>query len=77
LWGPGGPAWPARLVGAQGLLKCFLAVALLGGAVIGGAAFAQTTQPTDRAATASTGQPAHAQMALKLMGLNIYNEANE
>jgi len=65
-------------------MKSILAVALLGAAVIGGAAFAQSTQPADRAATATTGQPAHAQMALKgswraskLMGLNVYNEANE
>ena len=65
-------------------MKSVLAVALLGAAVIGGAAFAQSTQPADRAATATTGQPAHAQMALKgswraskLMGLNVYNEANE
>ena len=65
-------------------MKSVLAVALLGDAVIGGAAFAQSTQPADRAATATTGQPAHAQMALKgswraskLMGLNVYNEANE
>jgi sporulation protein YlmC with PRC-barrel domain len=52
--------------------------------VIGGAAFAQSTQPADRASNATTGQPAHAKMALKgswraskLMGLNVYNEANE
>lgn len=64
-------------------MKSFLAVALLGTAVIGGAAFAQSTQP-DRAAPAATAQPADAKMALKgnwraskLMGLNVYNEANE
>ncbi|MET3973552.1 PRC-barrel domain-containing protein [Bradyrhizobium sp. S3.9.1] len=64
-------------------MKSFLAVALLGTAVIGGAAFAQSTQPADRAAPAATAQPAD-RMALKgnwraskLMGLNVYNEANE
>ncbi|MCS3447307.1 MULTISPECIES: PRC-barrel domain-containing protein [Bradyrhizobium] len=65
-------------------MKSFLAVALLGTAVIGGGAFAQSTQPADRAAPAVTGQPADAKMALKgnwraskLIGLNVYNEANE
>lgn len=64
-------------------MKSSLAVALLGTAVIGGAAFAQSTQPADRAAPAATAQPAD-KMALKgnwraskLMGLNVYNEANE
>lgn len=64
-------------------MKSFLAVALLGTAVIGGAAFAQSTQPADRAAPAATAA-ADAKMALKgnwraskLMGLNVYNEANE
>ena len=65
-------------------MKSFLSVALLGAAVIGGSAFAQSTQPADRAAPAVTGQPSNAKMALKgswraskLMGLNVYNEANE
>ncbi|WP_314959309.1 PRC-barrel domain-containing protein [Bradyrhizobium cosmicum] len=65
-------------------MKNLFAVALLGTAVIGGAAFAQSTQPVDRAAPAATAQPADAKMALKgnwraskLMGLNVYNEANE
>lgn len=65
-------------------MKSFLAVALLGTALIGGAAFAQSSQPADRAAPAATAQPADAKMALKgnwraskLMGLNVYNEANE
>lgn len=65
-------------------MKSFLAVALLGTALIGGAAFAQSTQPADRAAPAAKAQPADAKMALKgnwraskLMGLNVYNEANE
>jgi sporulation protein YlmC with PRC-barrel domain len=65
-------------------MKNFLAVALLGTAVIGSAAFAQSTQPADRAAPSANAQPAEAKMALKgnwraskLMGLNVYNEANE
>jgi sporulation protein YlmC with PRC-barrel domain len=65
-------------------MKSILAVALLGGAVLGGAAFAQSTQPADRAAPAATSRPADAKMTLKgnwraskLMGLNVYNEANE
>jgi sporulation protein YlmC with PRC-barrel domain len=65
-------------------MKSILAVALLGTTVIGGAAFAQSTQPADRAAPAATAHPADAKMALKgnwraskLMGLNVYNEANE
>ncbi len=64
-------------------MKRFLAVALLGTAVIGGAAFAQSTQPIDRTAPAAA-HSADAKMALKgnwraskLMGLNVYNEANE
>ena len=64
-------------------MKSFLAVALLSTAVIGGAAFAQSAQPADRAAPAATAQPADKTMlkdnwrASKLMGLNVYNEANE
>ncbi|MCP3402010.1 PRC-barrel domain-containing protein [Bradyrhizobium sp. CCGB20] len=63
-------------------MKSFLAVALLSTAVVGGAAFAQSAQPADRAAPAAT-QPADKMMlkdnwrASKLMGLNVYNEANE
>ncbi|MBR0749552.1 PRC-barrel domain-containing protein [Bradyrhizobium japonicum] len=66
-------------------MKNFLAVALLGTAVIGGAAFAQSTQPADRGVpAAASAQSADAKMALKgnwraskLMGLNVYNETNE
>lgn len=64
-------------------MKSFLAVALLGTAVIGGAAFAQSTQPVDRTAPTAA-HSADAKMALKdnwraskLIGLNVYNEANE
>jgi hypothetical protein len=46
-------------------MKSIFAVALLGGAVLGGAAFAQSTQPADRAAPAVTSQPVDAKMALK------------
>ncbi|MET4842586.1 PRC-barrel domain-containing protein [Bradyrhizobium japonicum] len=65
-------------------MKSILVVALLGAAVIGGSAFAQSTQPADRAAPAATSRPSDAKMALKgswraskLMGLNVYNEVNE
>jgi sporulation protein YlmC with PRC-barrel domain len=65
-------------------MKSFLAVALLSTAVIGGAAFAQSAQSADRAAPAATAQHADAKMtykgdwrASKLMGLNVYNDANE
>jgi sporulation protein YlmC with PRC-barrel domain len=65
-------------------MKSILAVALLGTAVIGGAAFAQSTQPADRAAPAAAAHTTDAKMALKgdwraskLMGLNVYNENNE
>ena len=64
-------------------MKSFLAVALLSTAVVGGAAFAQSAQPADRSAPAATVQPADKTMlkgnrrASKVMGLNVYNEANE
>lgn len=64
-------------------MKCFLTVALLSTAVMGSAAFAQSAQPADRAAPAATAQSAEKMMlkdnwrASKLMGLNVYNEANE
>ncbi|MHC4041581.1 PRC-barrel domain-containing protein [Bradyrhizobium sp. 23AC] len=66
-------------------MKRILAVALLGTAMIGGAAFAQSTQPADRAAPAATAaHTTDAKMAFKgnwraskLMGLNVYNENNE
>lgn len=69
-------------------MKNFVAAALLSAAVISGpAAYAQTAQPTDRAAPTTTANPAAsstAKMMLKgnwraskLMGLDVYNEANE
>ncbi|UFW49027.1 MULTISPECIES: PRC-barrel domain-containing protein [Bradyrhizobium] len=64
-------------------MKSILAIALLSTAVGGGAAFAQSAQPADHAAPAATAQPADKMMlkgnwrASKLMGLNVYNEANE
>ncbi len=69
-------------------MKNFVAAALLSVAVIGGPAYAQTAQPTqpaDRAApTAATNAAAGSKMMLKgnwraskLMGLDVYNEANE
>ena len=61
-----------------------LAAALLSAAVFSGPAYAQTAQPTDRAAPAATTAGSQEKMALKgnwraskLMGLDVYNEANE
>jgi hypothetical protein len=65
-------------------VKKFLAAALLSAAVLSAPAYAQTAQPTDRAAPAATTAGSQEKMALKgnwraskLMGLNVYNEANE
>ncbi|UPK01421.1 PRC-barrel domain-containing protein [Bradyrhizobium sp. 170] len=65
-------------------MKKFLAAALLSAAVFSAPAYAQTAQPTDRAAPAATTAGSQEKMALKgnwraskLMGLDVYNEANE
>lgn len=64
-------------------MKTTLAAALISSALISGAAFAQSTQPADQAAPAATAQPADKMVlkdnwrASKLMGLDVYNEANE
>ena len=66
-------------------MKKFATIALLGTAIAGDAAYAQTTQPADRAAPAATASPASSDKmmlkgkwrASKLMGLDVYNEANE
>lgn len=68
-------------------MRKFVAAALLSAAVIGGPAYAQTAQPADRAVPAATTSPnanSNAKMMLKgnwraskLIGLNVYNEANE
>lgn len=66
-------------------MKSFIAAALLSAAVIAGPAYAQSAQPADRAApTATTTDAAGTKMMLKgkwraskLMGLDVYNEANE
>ena len=65
-------------------MKKFVAAALLSAAFIGGPAYAQTAQPADRAAPAATTNQAAGKMMLKnnwraskLMGLDVYNEANE
>ena len=66
--------------------KNLIAVALLSTALVSGAAYAQTAQPADRAATPAVTTPAASsdKMMLKskwrvskLMGLDVYNEANE
>jgi sporulation protein YlmC with PRC-barrel domain len=65
-------------------MKSFAAAALLSAAIIGGPAYAQNAQPADRAAPTATNQSAGSKMMLKgnwraskLMGLDVYNEANE
>ena len=66
-------------------MKSFVAAALLSAAIIGSPAYAQTAQPADRAApAATTTDAAGTKMMLKgkwraskLMGLDVYNEANE
>jgi sporulation protein YlmC with PRC-barrel domain len=67
-------------------MKSLFVAALLSVAVLSGPAFAQTAQPADRAAPAATTSPAgsNSKMMLKgnwraskLMGLDVYNEANE
>jgi sporulation protein YlmC with PRC-barrel domain len=65
-------------------MQKFLAATLLSAAVFSAPAYAQTAQPTDRAAPAATTAGSQEKMALKgnwraskLMGLDVYNEANE
>ena len=67
-------------------MRSFVTAALLSVAVIGGPAYAQTAQPADRAAPAATtnATAGSSKMMLKgnwraskLMGLDVYNEANE
>ena len=67
-------------------MKKLITIALLGTAIASGAAYAQTAQPADRTAPAATAAPATASdkmmlkgkwRASKLMGLDVYNEANE
>ena len=65
-------------------MQKFLATALLGAAVFSAPAYAQTAQTAQPAAPAATTAAAHDKMmfkgnwrASKLMGLDVYNEANE
>jgi len=66
-------------------MKTLVTAALLSVAVISAPAYAQTAQPADRAAPAATTSPAASNKmmlkgnwrASKLMGLDVYNEANE
>ena len=64
-------------------MRTFLAAAFLSAAVIGGPAYAQTAQPTDRTTTPAATADSNKLMlkgnwrASKLMGLDVYNEANE
>jgi sporulation protein YlmC with PRC-barrel domain len=67
-------------------MKKLVTIALLSTTILGGAAYAQTAQPADRAAPAATVSTAASSdkmmlkgkwRASKLMGLDVYNEANE
>jgi sporulation protein YlmC with PRC-barrel domain len=66
-------------------MKNLIAIALLSTAIVSGAANAQQAQPADRAAPAATAPAASSEKmmlknnwrASKLMGLDVYNEANE
>ena len=66
-------------------MKNLFAIALLSTALVSSAAYAQTAQPADRAAPVATTSPAGSEKmmlkgkwrASKLMGLDVYNEANE
>jgi sporulation protein YlmC with PRC-barrel domain len=66
-------------------MKNIFAMALVSTALVSTAAYSQTAQPPDRAAPAATTRPASSEKmmlkgkwrASKLMGLNVYNEANE
>jgi len=65
-------------------MQKLLAAALLSAAVFSAPAYAQSPQPADRAAPAATTTSSQEKLALKgnwraskLMGLDVYNEANE
>jgi sporulation protein YlmC with PRC-barrel domain len=63
-------------------MKNLVAIALLSTALVSGAAYAQTAQPADRAAPAATTSSDKMMLkgkwrVSKLMGLDVYNEANE
>ena len=66
-------------------MKNIFAIALVSTALVSGAAYSQTAQPADRAAPAATTHSASSEKmmlkgkwrASKLMGLDVYNEANE
>jgi sporulation protein YlmC with PRC-barrel domain len=65
-------------------MKKLIAAALLSAAVFSAPAYAQTAQPTDRAAPAATTAGSQEKMMLKgnwraskLMGLDVYNDAND
>lgn len=66
------------------MIKKYVAAALLGTALAGGAAFAQTTTPASPSTTAPAVSASTEQMNLKgnwraskLIGLAVYNDANE
>jgi sporulation protein YlmC with PRC-barrel domain len=66
------------------MIKKYVAAALLGTALAGGAAFAQTTTPASPSTTAPATSASSEQMTLKgnwraskLVGLAVYNDSNE
>jgi len=66
------------------MIKKYVAAALLGTTLAGGAAFAQTTTPASPSTTAPAASASSEQMnvkgnwrASKLVGLAVYNDANE
>ena len=66
-------------------MKNLIAIALLSTAIVSGASYAEQAQPAERAAPAATAPAASSEKmmlknnwrASKLMGLDVYNEANE
>ena len=78
------PSSSWSVLGADSLSGGF-AIALLSTALVSGAAYAQQAQPADRAAPAATTPVTSSEKmmlknnwrASKLMGLDVYNEANE
>ncbi len=64
------------------MIAKYMATALLGTALIGGAAFAQTTEPSTSSPAASPSASVQQNLkgnwrASKLVGLSVYNDSNE
>jgi sporulation protein YlmC with PRC-barrel domain len=78
------PVLGASITFEEDKMQKILAAALLSAAVFSAPAYAQSPQPADKAAPAATSAGAQEKMMLKgnwraskLMGLDVYNEANE